>query len=311
MKDSQLLSQLPWPAVPANSKMSLLFLQNNPGLGGSLPSELWHLPLLAQMDISNTGITGPIPNNIASGCVIQKFQANNAPLGGSLPFNLGICTILDTMLLRNTSLTGEWPSSSMNVPKLRYFDLSANELEGPLPEDWSGFPKMANIDLSNNHFTGTVPVSMLQASNATLTRFILASNGLDLCGNSELNSYSVRSSAVTCNVGSQTPAPCGCSDIWETCLTEPMPGCPSPLEPTTQPAYEPTSVPEVAHEPSSDPVSGPIAAPAGAPSPSPPFSSSEVPNGASASLCTPSPAILTFIVVIAFLFVSTSLNPVQ
>jgi len=119
---------------------------------GSLP-DFSNLEKLSIIDITNSGMTGPVPTFTNLPNLIQlALRGNN--FSGSIPDfeNLPSLTILD---LANNGLTGQIPDFQ-HLPKLISLALTDNALTGQIP----GFTKLPNLQylfLSFNKLNGKLP----------------------------------------------------------------------------------------------------------------------------------------------------------
>jgi len=87
-----------------------IWLDDNPGLKGTIPSGIRNLSNLASFSASNCGLTGSIPTEIGDLNMIQ-------------------------MWLNDNYLTGEIPSEIANLVTLKILDLQHNELSGQMPPE--------------------------------------------------------------------------------------------------------------------------------------------------------------------------------
>ncbi|KAL7553406.1 hypothetical protein ACHAWF_016684, partial [Thalassiosira exigua] len=124
------------------------FLMNDNNMTGQIPDISRHFPRIRELNLSNqkhgnVGFTGPIPSTWAGLLDLTLLDISSNDLAGELPPDIG------------------------NLPKLKEFNMSNNNLGGSVygNEDRVGVPKelgkLAGIcvvfDISNNGLTGRIP----------------------------------------------------------------------------------------------------------------------------------------------------------
>uniref|UniRef100_A0A6B2L622 Uncharacterized protein n=1 Tax=Arcella intermedia TaxID=1963864 RepID=A0A6B2L622_9EUKA len=85
-----------------------LILSQNPGLSGTLPTQLGHLENLAVLDVSSTSIEGSLPLHLNE-TSLSELDISNSLIRGTIPAQLGNLSLL-RLGLRNVPLTGCIPS---------------------------------------------------------------------------------------------------------------------------------------------------------------------------------------------------------
>ena len=86
-------------------------------LDGTLPDELWGLPL-GSLDLSFNGLTGGIPPGIGQLPLQRLFLNGNNNLKGSLPTEIGLLNVLIEFQASFCGLTGTIPSEIGQCVKL-------------------------------------------------------------------------------------------------------------------------------------------------------------------------------------------------
>nr|CAB3481398.1 unnamed protein product [Digitaria exilis] len=113
------------------SMLETIQLRRIPGLYGSIPSTLDKLSRLVLLQISDSSVSGPIPEFL-------------------LKMNLS------ALAITNSKLTGSIPQFLSHLPNLRYINLSGNKLTGSIPPGLL-HASFRVLILSNNHLTGEIP----------------------------------------------------------------------------------------------------------------------------------------------------------
>jgi gliding motility-associated-like protein len=183
-----------WDGITCNASNRVISLNlDGFGLTGTLPNI--NLPLLEYLNLSNSQISGNIPNFTFLISLIDISLRNNL-LNGSIPNfssspNLRIVTIANTnvtgnipsfsnaslieriYIYNNSGLTGTIPNF-INRPNLYDLHLYGNNLTGGLPTV-SNTPNLNSLELYNNQLTGTIPDYNLPS----LRVFFIDNNNLD------------------------------------------------------------------------------------------------------------------------------------
>ncbi|KAB5538001.1 hypothetical protein DKX38_015534 [Salix brachista] len=150
---------------------------------------LLHLPYaLQQLQLSYTGIEGPVPESLFSknpNLVYANLSHNNlsellpddlllnsdkvqaldlsynnftGSISGQIPVSFSPCSWLQTLDLSNNNLTGPFPDSILqNLVSLERLLLSYNLISGSFPSSVSYCKSLKIVDLSSNRFSGTIP----------------------------------------------------------------------------------------------------------------------------------------------------------
>jgi cysteine-rich repeat protein len=151
-----------------------------------LPSTLWNLPYLKDLNVSKNTISGQIPSSITQLTWLQQVWMRNNVLNGTLPTNWAGLTQLKVIDINVNQLTGTIPVSLWTITWLLRLDLWSNQLIWTIPASfgnlkalnalilwtnqlqWSIPQELGNatwlqfLDLRNNNFVGTVPNSFTQ-----------------------------------------------------------------------------------------------------------------------------------------------------
>lgn len=96
--------------IPLMPKIFELWLDDNPGLSGSIPSTIGTATTLVSFSVTNCGLTGTIPSE------------------------MGLMTDMVQMWLFDNELSGTIPSEFGNMTKLKILNIQKNELNGTMPD---------------------------------------------------------------------------------------------------------------------------------------------------------------------------------
>lgn len=173
-------------------------LSNNKLVIGDLAKFLNGKTLLQELDVTDCGVTGSIPDNIGTYLSLEVLAMGKNDITGTIPASLSNLKKLTHLIISENKFTGTFPSLVLNLkslwmlglggnkftgkipneigdklPNLGYLDLGFNQLEGPIPEsigkmtqgkDPNGFPwepasGLKSLYLNNNNLTGSIPAS--------------------------------------------------------------------------------------------------------------------------------------------------------
>lgn len=238
----QVTGAIPLPSAPLQSKLLSYVLLDMRGLTGSIPTGLFSIPSLAEINFQYLSSAQPtaIAALSASGkCNLQKLTITHSQLSGSIPAELpSSCKNLTEVDLSSNYLTDALPSDwSALTPGLLSFRASSNRLTGSVPVfKWGDVQRTAydglSLELQDNQLTGTIPAALI--SNKILN-FYIQGNALDICSNNATLAPILEQAAVgdwSCAVVPQASASaCGCSNTWTNCLD--FDGCSTPVAPMT------------------------------------------------------------------------------
>lgn len=100
------------PELGGLTDLTELYLGENPGLKGPLPSSFGKLSKLTTLDITGTGISGTIPESMGDMASLKTFDAQNTKLSGCVPSKWGRIQYIRSQignLQSATSITGFCP----------------------------------------------------------------------------------------------------------------------------------------------------------------------------------------------------------
>jgi hypothetical protein len=106
---SGLLEGAGQPVLENLMSLHHLELSHNPGITGELPNSWHNLYKLQTLNISYTGVSGPLPEAYASLQQLREFRAANCTrISGQLPATWGLLN-LEVLEITNSGLTGSLP----------------------------------------------------------------------------------------------------------------------------------------------------------------------------------------------------------
>ncbi|XP_077230603.1 BRI1-like 2 [Tasmannia lanceolata] len=204
LSHSHLVGTISFYPLSSLDMLSILNLSTNFFSTNTSTSLLQLPPGLKQLDLSSTGLSGPIPDYFLSkypNIVYVNLAHNN--LTGFVPENLLLSSdnlqILDLSFnnlsgsisgikienscksLLHFDLSGNHfsdfiPSLLSNCTNLRNLNLSFNEFSSELPRSFGEFTTLQSLDLSNNHLSGSIPTEFGNGCKSLLQLKISTNN---------------------------------------------------------------------------------------------------------------------------------------
>ena len=144
------------------------------GLGGTVPSQLGELSMLADLNLRTNQLSGPIPAELGDLSSLVRLNLHTNQLSGPIP-DLGGLTGLEEMYLARNMLTGPVPAWLNGMTEMRELWLWGNQLSGTIP-DLSGMTSLEKLKLAANNLEGGVPGA--SALPANLRWLIIQENPL-------------------------------------------------------------------------------------------------------------------------------------
>ena len=128
-------------------------------------SQICQLKNLSYIDLSNSSITGPIPEEINQLTNLGYLHLQGSHIGGCIPETIGELPSLSHMYIASCQLEGRIPESIGNMPELRVIGFDNNNLTGNIPRRMFYAPKLEYIGLNNNQLEGNIPDEIANLKN--------------------------------------------------------------------------------------------------------------------------------------------------
>ena len=153
----------------------LSFPRNN--LQGTIPGAMMqHLKRIRHLDFSgNPGIVGTIPTELSAMTSLNHLDLSGCSLSGTIPAELGSLELLDSLSLGRNHLSGTLPPRLFNrhsalsfgdgeiaISPLRSVDVQANQLTGVIPSEIHRATRLSFLRMQKNKLTGTLPSEISQ-----------------------------------------------------------------------------------------------------------------------------------------------------
>ncbi|CAK8534568.1 unnamed protein product [Lathyrus sativus] len=93
-----------------------------------------NLKLVANVDLSNNNLSGPIPRGITLLTALQGLNLSHNHLSGKIPITIGDMMSLESLDLSHDQLSGPIPYTMSSLTFLSHLNMSYNNLSGPIPQ---------------------------------------------------------------------------------------------------------------------------------------------------------------------------------
>eukprot|EP00934_Nitzschia_sp_Nitz4_P003348 Nitzschia sp. Nitz4//scaffold35_size145790//25199//27331//NITZ4_003011-RA/size145790-augustus-gene-0.129-mRNA-1//-1//CDS//3329549067//3338//frame0 len=131
------------------------------GLSGQLPSEIQHLRSLSLLIINqNTDLVGTIPTELGAMTSLVAINLDYNSLTGSIPSEIGDCRKLTFLSASNNNLEGDIPESIFTLTDMELFALDDCGVSGNIAY-FAAFSKLEGLYLEDNLITGTLTESLV------------------------------------------------------------------------------------------------------------------------------------------------------
>ena len=145
------------------SFMSVGWGQCVDGVEVELWGECYNIEETTSLDLSNSGLTGEIPNEIGNLINLTGFNFNHNNLSGNIPIEVWEMTNLDFISLWGNQFTGVIPEQIENLTNLVYLNLEQNNFSGNFPELICDM-NLTSIYLDGNQFCSPYPSCLNQGN---------------------------------------------------------------------------------------------------------------------------------------------------
>ena len=148
-----------WPGVFCDSgnEYVINLVASGLDLSGSIPdTTIGKLTKLQSLDLSNNRITG-LPSDLWSLGSLKNLNLSHNQISGSLPNNIGNFGLLESFDISSNNFSGDIPAPISSLISLRVLKLNQNGFEMSIPSGIAGCHFLVKIDLSSNKLSGSLP----------------------------------------------------------------------------------------------------------------------------------------------------------
>ncbi|KAK9266424.1 hypothetical protein L1049_012444 [Liquidambar formosana] len=146
------------------TKTGLMSLKNlllsQTGLGGLIPSEIANSKNLVILALDGNHFFGRIPPSLGNLSQLQTLLLCENQLSGQIPQNIGTLSKLTNLFLFKNRLSGLVPKEIGNLSSLTALHLAENNFSGQLPQQVCRGGKLVNFSAAFNNFVGPIPITL-------------------------------------------------------------------------------------------------------------------------------------------------------
>ncbi|KAK1275536.1 putative LRR receptor-like serine/threonine-protein kinase [Acorus gramineus] len=145
----------------ANLKNLVDFRISQTNLSGKIPDFIGNWTNLQKLHIQGTNMVGPIPSTISR--LTNLIDLRISDMNGSTNAVPDLSTMVNMsfLILRNCNISGKLPDNLGRMLNLTVLDLSFNKFTGEIPQSFQRLNNINYMYLTRNFLTGTVPGWML------------------------------------------------------------------------------------------------------------------------------------------------------
>ena len=160
LAENALSGTLPMESLTTLTELTLLDLNRNRAIEGSIATEIERLVSLENLDLQGLSLSGRIPTELGLMPALKHLGLSGNPeLSGPIPTDLGHSSSnLTELLLVDMNLTGPIPSELGLLTSLVLLELQGNHLEGPIPSELGLLSQLKVLSLGQNTaLNSTIP----------------------------------------------------------------------------------------------------------------------------------------------------------
>ncbi|XP_047329994.1 receptor-like protein 9DC3 [Impatiens glandulifera] len=152
------LQNIPIKFLKTSKNLTELYLSNT-GVSGQIPEWIGEMSNMIIFRASNNKIKGEIRSSICNMSSLEILDLSQNELEGQIhPCFGNFSTALSVLNLRNNNFRGGIPEPYAEDNVLSVLALNGNGLQGPIPESLSRCKNLQVLDVGNNMINGTFPI---------------------------------------------------------------------------------------------------------------------------------------------------------
>uniref|UniRef100_A0A0D9VB93 Protein kinase domain-containing protein n=1 Tax=Leersia perrieri TaxID=77586 RepID=A0A0D9VB93_9ORYZ len=126
-------------------------------LTGKFAGDVFRLPALAVLNISNNGFSTTLPKSVSPLTTLKVFDVSQNSFEGAFPSGLGGCADLVVVNASGNNFVGDLPVDLANATSLEIIDMRGSFFGGAIPAAYRSLTKLKFLGLSGNNITGKIP----------------------------------------------------------------------------------------------------------------------------------------------------------
>lgn len=173
----QQFSSMPLDFFKGLSSLLIFTLQNNPLNPWSLPADISVAVGLTTLVLTQTSLTGPIPDFLGTLTSLQELRLSYNKFTGGIPASFSGLTQLSRFELNNNvpMLSGLIDVVG-SMPSLKILWLQVNNFSGTIPSSLGALVSLQECRLNDNNLVGTIPTTF--STSSSLQVFVVKGNEL-------------------------------------------------------------------------------------------------------------------------------------
>ncbi|KAG2313279.1 hypothetical protein Bca52824_024836 [Brassica carinata] len=197
LSDNKIAEAFPSWLLENNTKLQVLFLQNNSFTSFQLPKSArklllmdvstnefnqllpsnigWIFPQLMYLKLAHNGFKGNLPSSLGNLKEIRYLDMSHNSFQGKLPRSF--VKNCDSIILSHNKLSGEMLLESFNFTGILELSMDNNHFTGEIGQGFRKLEDLYVLDISNNRLTGVIPRWIGELSN--LIVLVISNNMLE------------------------------------------------------------------------------------------------------------------------------------
>ncbi|XP_062203304.1 receptor protein-tyrosine kinase CEPR1-like [Phragmites australis] len=152
-------------ALPALRELRMAYND----IRGGFPLGLLNCTFLEVLNVSYSGVSGPVPD-LSPMRALRVLDMSNNLFSGAFPTSIANVTTLEVVNFNENPGFDIWrpPESLMALRRIRVLILSTTSMRGGIPAWLGNMTSLTDLELSGNFLTGRIPLSLARLPNLQL-----------------------------------------------------------------------------------------------------------------------------------------------
>ncbi len=149
------------PDIGSLSALKILFMNNNDGILGNIPPQLYNLTDLIELHLNADHLSGELSEDIGKLKSLRVLDLGQNEFYSVLPENLGNLFVLEILNLSGNNFEGGWPEQLLRLTNLKVLSVAENNLTGIVPAEINELNRLTELHINGNNFDTLPPLSAL------------------------------------------------------------------------------------------------------------------------------------------------------